>query len=322
MPAGAQPGPRRAVGEAAAADLSAHPAASGIGSLTAYWRFYRAVAAAQLTAWLSGSQRRDGLLVDISGPHLSCAAQAAAAGQRVVRVRPAPPQAAPGPPGSGAPARVKLAAGRSGASGGTVERRGATRSAAPRSGAAHASRPRRGRVDSPPRSGLVTTLYADPTALPFIGDQSVDGVIADDRTLSRCLFAEQAVAEVARVLRPGGRLLACFDSLVLGMAILAEQHHWAELSDLRSAEVVLVPWPDGTITRCFGVEHLRELFADAGLEVSWIRPRTVLSPTTVEHILSQRPAALPHLVRAELGADPDDSVGIHLIVNARKPSKV
>ena len=39
---------------------------------------------------------------------------------------------------------------------------------------------------------------------------------------------------------------------MLGMAILAEQHRWAHLTDLPHAEVVLIPWPDGTITRCFG----------------------------------------------------------------------
>ena len=111
-------------------------------------------------------------------------------------------------------------------------------------------------------------MRADPAALPFLDDHSVDGVIADDRTLSRHLFTEQAIAEAARVLRPGGRFLACFDSLVLGMAILAEQRHWAELTDLPSAEVVLVPWPDGTITRCFGIEQLRDLFAEAQLDVN------------------------------------------------------
>ena len=66
------------------------------------------------------------------------------------------------------------------------------------------------------------------------------------------------------MLRPGGRVLACVDSLMLGMAVLAEQHHWAHLVDLPHAEVVLVPWPDGTITRCYGLDQARELFAGRG----------------------------------------------------------
>ena len=53
------------------------------GSLTAYWRFQRAVAKAQLAAWLPAGRR---LLVDISGPAAACPAQAAGSGHAVVRV--------------------------------------------------------------------------------------------------------------------------------------------------------------------------------------------------------------------------------------------
>ncbi len=273
-------------------ELARHLPASGIGSLMAYWRFYRAVAAAQLADWLGASARRGGeLLVDMSGPHLSCADQAAAAGHTVVHVAPA-----------------ELAGGLATAKPGAVR---PVLTAAPQGGGAWqpATRPLR---------GPVATVRADAAALPFMDDHSVDGVIADDRTFSRHLFTEQAIAEAARVLRPGGRLFACFDSLVLGMAVLAEQRHWAELTDLPSAEVVLVPWPDGSITRCFGIEHLHDLFAEARLDVTSIRPRTVLSPTTVEHVLGRNTAAFMHLVRAEMAADPDESVGIHLVVSARK----
>ncbi len=49
----------------------------GSSSLTAYWRFQRAVVAAQLQAWLPPRGR---ILVDISGPQSSVASQAATAG--------------------------------------------------------------------------------------------------------------------------------------------------------------------------------------------------------------------------------------------------
>jgi SAM-dependent methyltransferase len=283
-----------------APEVARHPPASGIGSLMAYWRFYRAVAAAQLAGWLTASVRCGGeLLVDMSGPHLPCAAQAAAAGHAVVQVVAADLAALAGPvaPEPAAARPLLIAAPAAGDDGSRRDRSPDGRSR---------------------HRGSVATVYADPAALPFLDDHSVDGIIADDRALSRHLFTEQAIAEAARVLRPGGRLLACFDSLVLGMAILAEQRHWVELTDLPSAEVVLVPWPDGTITRCFGIEQLRDLFAEAGLDITWIRPRTVLSPTTVEHVLGRDQAALALLLRAELAADPDESVGIHLVVNARK----
>src|SRR5690348_3680660 len=179
----------------------------------------------------------------------------------------------------------------------------------------------------PPPLGRVSPVVAEAGSLAFLADGCADGVIAEDGALSRQLMAEDLAAEIARVLRPGGTLLACVDSLVLGMAKLAEQHHWAELTDVPHAEVVLVPWPDGTITRCFGAGQLSDLLTEAGLEVTWIRPRTVLSPSMVDHVLGRDPGALARLVKAELsagqdrlaGASPDESFGISLLAAARKP---
>jgi SAM-dependent methyltransferase len=275
----------------------------GSGSLTAYWRFQRAVVAAQLQAWLPPRGR---ILVDISGPQSSVASQAAAAGYAVLQVMPRLPVAADRRAGPGAvqPGMPRGPAARS------VHRRRAS-------------------------SGRLVRVVADYANLAFLADGSVDGVIADDGALSRHLMAEDVAAEIARVLRPGGQLLACVDSLVLGMSILAEQHHWAELTDLPQAEVVLVPWPDGRITRCFGPEQLVDLLTEAGLEVSWIRPRTVLSPSMVDHVLRRDPGAIMRLVRAELAAGAEDagpagagngtgnggneSFGIYLLAAARKP---
>lgn len=157
-------------------------------------------------------------------------------------------------------------------------------------------------------------------ALGCITDGMVDGVIAEDRTLSVNIGAEAIATEIGRVLRPGGRVLACVDSLVLGMAMLAEQHHWPQLADLPHAEVVLVPWQDGTITRCYGPDQLRELFSGAGLQVCWIRPRTILCPSTVSYLLDRDPTSLSRLVAAELRARPDDSAAAQLLICARKPA--
>ncbi|WP_214409379.1 class I SAM-dependent methyltransferase [Sphaerisporangium fuscum] len=157
--------------------------------------------------------------------------------------------------------------------------------------------------------------------LGFLPDASVDAVVAEERALSLELMAESTMEDVVRVLKPGGRVLACVDSLVLGMAIMAEQNYWAHLCQTGTGEVMLVPWPDGSITRCFSSVQLRELLVDAGLEVEWIRPRTVLSPSTVDHVLAADARALNWLVRTELDAHPDDddTVGIHLVASARRP---
>ncbi|MEV0585820.1 methyltransferase domain-containing protein [Nonomuraea sp. NPDC050310] len=154
--------------------------------------------------------------------------------------------------------------------------------------------------------------------LGFLPDESVDAVVAEERAMSIELMAESAMSDVVRVLRPGGRVLVCVDSLVLGMAILAEQERWDHLRV--DGEVMLVPWPDGSITRCFSSGQLRELLVEAGLEVDWVRPRTVLSPSTVDHVLASDTRALAWLVRTELDAHPDDddTVGIHLVASATK----
>ena len=167
-------------------------------------------------------------------------------------------------------------------------------------------------------AGRLVPVTADATGLEFLPDGCADGVIAEDGTLSRRLVAEDLVAEIARVLRPGGRVLACVDSLTFGMAVLAEQHRWPHLVDVPNADVVLIPWPDGTITRCYGAEQLKELFTGGGLEVAWIRPRTVLSPETVGYLLTRDPARFSELVDAELRARSDDSVGNQLVTSAVK----
>ena len=167
-------------------------------------------------------------------------------------------------------------------------------------------------------TGRLAAVTAEGTRLEFLPDDCADGVIAENRTLSRRLAAEEVVAEIARVLRPGGQVLACVDSLTFGMALLAEQHRWPHLVDVPNADVVLIPWPDGTITRCYGAEQLRELFTGCGLEVSWIRPRTALSPRTVSYLLARDASSFDRLVSAELRARSDDSVGAQLIASCVK----
>ncbi len=274
--------------------------------LPVYWQFHEAVTRAQLTEWLPSGRH---LLVDVSGPRAPGAELAAKAGHTVVRVieasratsaAPEAPSGSGGPSGSGSPRR-----GAEGVLGGKVS---------PQDRGVPGGRP-----PGPAQHPRIVPVIADSSRLTFLADGCADGVIADDRALSVHLAAEAMIAEIARVLRPGGRMLACVDSLVLGMAVLADQHHWAHLVDLPHAEVVLVPWPDGTITRCFGPDQARELFTGAGLRVNWIRSRTVFSESVVTHWLRRDPGGLPKLVRAELAARSDESLGAQLVISASKP---
>lgn len=168
----------------------------------------------------------------------------------------------------------------------------------------------------------VTLVEADPTDLGWATDDSFDAVLAEGRALSHCLATEHALDDVARVLRPGGRLLLCVDSLLAGMARLADQQLWAELADVPLADVVLVPGEGGTITRCFWPEELRSMLVDSGFEVEWVRPRTVLSADAVERALKADPSQLSRLVHAEtvLAQEREgDAHGVHLVASARLP---
>ena len=181
---------------------------------------------------------------------------------------------------------------------------------------------RLGAVPSSP--GRLHRLRADGRFLDWVASASVDGVIAEGGCLSGAPAAELTLDDIHRVLRPGGRLLLAVDSLVAGLARLADQGRWAELADVPAADVVLVPTEDGTITRCFWAEELTGLLTGAGFEVDWVRSRSVLSPSTVERALLQGgDDALRALVKSELALEQDregESAGLHLVVSARRPA--
>ena len=169
--------------------------------------------------------------------------------------------------------------------------------------------------------GRLLAVTADARSLGWLTDASVDLMLAESRVLSTSLATEVTLEHLGRLLRPGGRLLLVVDSLVLGLARLADQGRWAELADLPSADVVLVSAEDGVISRCFWPQELRALLVDAGLQVDWIRPRSVLTPATVERALKQGGSAvLSTLVATELALAVDrqgESTGLHLVASAR-----
>jgi hypothetical protein len=273
--------------------------------LPSYLLFRQAVVRAQLASWLP---RGHHTIVDVSGPLGPGAEIAAQAGHRVLRITDG--SSGPVAPGAVAPGAALPGAALAGAALPGAALAGAALAGAALPGAA-----------LPPGAvspGVVAGLIADPSRLSFLRDGCADAVIAEDRVLSVQLAAETMVAEIARVLRPGGKVLASVDSLVLGMSVLAGQNHWAHLVDLPHAEVVLVPWPDGTITRCYGPDQARELFTGAGLTVRSIRPRTMLCEPVVAHVLQRAPRSLPRLVSAELAAPSDESLGTQLLISAVK----
>jgi SAM-dependent methyltransferase len=174
-------------------------------------------------------------------------------------------------------------------------------------------------------AGRLLPVVADARSLGWLQDASVDAVLAESQALSLCLATETTAAELLRVLRPGGRLLLVVESLVLGLARLADQGRWAELADVPSADVVLVPAIGGEILRCFWPEELEGLLSDVGFDVDWVRPRSVLSPSAVVRALTEGGAgALRTLVKTEVALSAErqgESTGIHLVASARRPRR-
>ena len=170
-----------------------------------------------------------------------------------------------------------------------------------------------------PADGQLSAVRGDTRSLDWLADGTVDVVVAEGGTLSEALAAELTIEDLHRVLRPGGRLLLCVESLVSGLSRLADQGCWAELADVPAADVVLVPAPDGSVIRCFWPEELHAMLGDAGFRVEWVRPRTVLSEQTVVHALRVDPGQLDSLVATELALSrrrQGESIGAQLVASA------
>jgi len=185
----------------------------------------------------------------------------------------------------------------------------------------HAARDAERAPEVVPGAGRLRRLRADGRSLDWVATGTVDAVVAEGGYLSTAPAAELTLDDIHRVLRPGGGLLLSVDSLVTGLARLADQGRWAVLADVPAADVVLVPDGD-TVTRCFWPEELDDILAGAGFAVEWIRPRTVLAEETVTRALLLDAAALPGLVAAELALAKrraGEAIGGRLVASARRP---
>jgi SAM-dependent methyltransferase len=172
---------------------------------------------------------------------------------------------------------------------------------------------------APAGGGRLVTVRADSRRLDWLADSSVDALVAEGSVLSESLATEVTLDDIHRVLRPGGRLLMCVDSLVSGLSRLADQGCWAELADVPAADVVLVPDGEGHVSRCFWPEEVHGMLTQAGFEVEWIRPRTVLAEQTVVRALRFDRTRMASLVSTELGLSRSrqgESIGARLVASA------
>ena len=170
--------------------------------------------------------------------------------------------------------------------------------------------------------GDCVRVIADEELLDCLGDQSIAGIVAERGALARWLVTEETLSRAFRVLRPGGRILLCVESLRHGLAELAAAGRWAQLADAPHADVVLLPTGEGQLRRCFTPEELHAALTDAGFVVDWIRPRTVLPPEAIERAVATDPGALPTMIDTELRLAAEwagEIAGSWLLASATRP---
>ena len=183
-------------------------------------------------------------------------------------------------------------------------------------------------------------VRGDLGALPY-GDATFDAVVCAGSTLDFVDEPGRAVAEIARVMRPGARLLLeyerrwCLDIVwTLVSSVMADVFGYG----LRPAEArallagprrtgVWVDYPGYPRLRLFTDRELRAMFLGSGLRVeqAWgIHAITNLMPSPVLH-RSRLPAALRPLYRTLRSADswigssrPMRAIAAHGVVLARK----
>ncbi len=170
-----------------------------------------------------------------------------------------------------------------------------------------------GEIDAPAGGQLGHAVVADATALPY-PDAGFDRIIAAE-VLEHINDDEQAIAELARVLRPGGTIA------VTVPARAAERVCWALSSDYHAPAV-----PDGHV-RIYSTDELRAKLAAAGLYVSdshgahglhtpywWLR--CLVGPHNVQHPLVR---AYHRLLVWDMTAAPSLTRTLDRLLNALLP---
>jgi SAM-dependent methyltransferase len=136
-------------------------------------------------------------------------------------------------------------------------------------------------------------VEGDAENLPF-EDESFDVVVS----VFGSMFApdhRRAAGEIARVLRPGGRMAICSwtpDGSIGRFFALMAQH---------------VPPPEGFQPPVlWGTEaHVRELFDGSGVELSFERAEVTLEGDSTEEFLAEYEAKLPPMVAAKAALEPE-----------------
>jgi ubiquinone/menaquinone biosynthesis C-methylase UbiE len=178
-------------------------------------------------------------------------------------------------------------------------------------------------TDQPARAHKATLVVGDIIHMPELPSDRFELVLAMGDPLSICTDPQRAANEFARILAPGGHVIATADNKLAAIEHFVERGNLDALEDFtRSART---QWLTADARERFDLHMftpatLTKLMERAGLEVIKLTGKTIL-PVRKNKILFDAPDAMKRLVKLEetLAADPSAAAAAsHLQVVGRK----
>jgi 2-polyprenyl-3-methyl-5-hydroxy-6-metoxy-1,4-benzoquinol methylase len=174
--------------------------------------------------------------------------------------------------------------------------------------------------------GLTAELrQGDMADLPF-PDGTFDTVTSMLALMHIPLADRQAVfSQVARVLKPGGRMLLCVKNSVFERLFKGDRFASVDVTDVDDKKLVFTKTNNGTTYTApwysFAPHDLETLFARAGMTVTHMRGNSPLSVWLADEVLAESGirAVVQGMERALSDVPPFNHLGYHLLVEAVKP---
>lgn len=165
----------------------------------------------------------------------------------------------------------------------------------------------------------------DMASLPF-PDQSFDVVTSMLALMHIPLSDRQSVfSEVARVLKPGGRMLLCVKNGVFERMFSGDRFAEVDVTDVENKELVFTQTRDGREFRApwfsFTPDELALLFTRAGMSVTHLKGNSPISVWLAEQVLADKGLrSVVQALEANLSdVPPFNHLGYHLMIEAAKP---
>jgi ubiquinone/menaquinone biosynthesis C-methylase UbiE len=142
------------------------------------------------------------------------------------------------------------------------------------------SRPRVVLLEAPDLTGSIQTLRGDICQMPQFADASFAMVLCQGDPLSYCGDHKAAMAEMSRVVRPGGAVLASVDARAAALNWIARTEDRDAVEKLLQTGDVMAPDSDGAplyMVHAFTPAELRALYESNGLSVERLISKTVVA---------------------------------------------